>query len=257
MIYNIKQRDIFRNLPYWEWTRQNRLRNPLIRQFRARLKKYFFDLGDQLYEDYKYTSTLLMDITVNNYWKMLQNIFRVQYYIIAHAFKNYALDRVQNVKDFDSEFDRKLALYIEENVATWVGEINETTRKRITAVINDSYASGLSVDETGTALRNAIIGMGVMRANLISRTETHRTASWANETVAENMQIRGTVKAWIAVQDARTRVTHSIASGQQIPLEQKFVVGGDRLKFPGDPTGSPEETINCRCSVIYTTPDYL
>ena len=164
---------------------------------------------------------------------------------------------MQNVKDFDSDFDRKLNLYIEENIGTLVTDINETTRKRIVDAINTGYNNGLSDAETGTLLRNTIIGFGVARANLIARTETHRTASWANETTAENMNIAGTKKEWIAIQDARTRVTHSIASGQQIPLDQKFVVGGDRLKYPGDPSGSPGETINCRCSVIYTTPDFL
>ncbi len=49
--------------------------------------------------------------------------------LFANAFKNYALDRMQNVKDFDSDFDRKLNLYIEENIGTLVTDINETTRK--------------------------------------------------------------------------------------------------------------------------------
>ncbi len=47
-----------------------------------------------------------------------------------------------------------------------------------------------------------------------------------------------------------------IASGQKVPLEENFVIGGDRLKYPGDPKGSPAETINCRCAVIYRTPDF-
>ena len=59
----------------------------------------------------------LIDLDLNRKKTILQNIARVQYTIIANAFKNYALDRMQNVKDFDSEFDRKLILYIEENVA--------------------------------------------------------------------------------------------------------------------------------------------
>ena len=49
--------------------------------------------------------------------------------------------------------------------------------------------------QTGVALRNTVIGMGVYRANLISRTEVHRVASFANEAVAENMKIDGTLKS--------------------------------------------------------------
>jgi hypothetical protein len=38
--------------------------------------------------------------------------------------------------------------------------------------------------------------------------------------------------------------------GQTVGLEEYFDVGGDQLAYPGDPDGSPEETINCRCTVI-------
>ena len=240
-----------------EWYRQNRLREPFIKNFNSVMTNYYRNLANEINETWKTGSYFLISLDMNRNQKTLQNLFRVQYTVIANAFKNYALDRMQNVKDFDSDFDRKLNLYIEENIGTLVTDINETTRKRIVDAINSGYNSGLSDAETGNLLRNTIIGFGVARANLIARTETHRTASWANETVAENMNIAGTQKEWIAIQDARTRVNHSIASGQRIPLDQKFVVGGERLKFPGDPVGSPGETINCRCSVIYTTPDFL
>ena len=102
-----------------------------------------------------------------------------------------------------------------------------------------------------------LIGFGLWRATLIARTEVHRTASWANEQTAMQMNIAGTIKEWVAVQDDRTRITHAVADGQRQNIEGKFQVGGDLLKYPGDPIGSPEETINCRCVVTYTTPDYF
>jgi len=102
-----------------------------------------------------------------------------------------------------------------------------------------------------------ILAMGVYRSNLISRTETHRIASFANEQVAINMNIRGTEKEWVAILDERTRIAHSYAAGQKVPLEQSFIVGGEKLKYPGDPAGSAGNTINCRCAVIYRTPDFI
>ena len=92
---------------------------------------------------------------------------------------------------------------------------------------------------------------------MIARTEVHRTASFANEIAAESMGIAGTKKEWVAVRDARTRVAHLVASGQKVGLEEPFIVGGEQLKYPGDPAGSPGNTINCRCVSIYTTPDFL
>ena len=259
MFLSQKQVNLFgvKNVAEREWHRQNRLREPFIKQWELRLKSYYRNLSKEIFDTWQTGSFFLISLDMNKNKTILQNIARVQYTIIANAFKNYALDRMQNVKDFDSEFDRKLNQYIEDNVGTLITDINETTRLRIQNVINNSFNEGLSTEQTGNALRNTILGFGAYRANLIARTETHRTASWANETVAENMNISGTQKEWIAIQDARTRTTHSIASGQRIPLDQKFVVGGERLKYPGDPAGSPGETINCRCSVIYTTPDFL
>ena len=109
-----------------------------------------------------------------------------------------------------------------------------------------------------TALVSVVAALSYpLITNLIARTEVHRTASFANEIVAESMGIAGTRKEWVSVNDGRTRISHALASGQQVGLEEPFIVGGDRLNYPGDPAGSPGETINCRCVSIYTTPDFL
>jgi len=257
MIYNARQLKIFKNVKRREWTRQNRLREPYIKQFTGRLKNYFNNLGNGLAEDFSFGSTIMLEIRQNNSFNELINIFKIQYRIVANAFKNEMLNREQNVKDFESDFELELERYIDDNIATLVVGINDGTRAKIQNVINNSFGTGQSINSTGNELRNAIIGMGVLRANLIARTEVHRTASFANEMVAENMGIAGTRKEWVAVADGRTRATHIQATGQQVGLEEPFIVGGDRLKYPGDPAGSPGETINCRCVSIYTTPDFL
>ena len=256
MIYNQRQLKIFKDVRKRTWLAQNRLREPYIKQFRNVLKNFFNNMGKKVKIAYSNRSLIELDIELRKQNDQLKKIFRVQYMTIASAFRNYALGRFF-VKDFDDEFNDRLEEFIDVNTATWITEIDETTRKKIAKSIDRSYNDGLSTEATGTALRNFLIGMGIYRANLISRTETHRVASFANEAVAESMNIKGTVKEWVAIQDARTRITHSIASRQRVPLEGRFVVGGDLLKYPGDPMGSAGETINCRCAVIYTTPDFL
>ena len=34
-------------------------------------------------------------------------------------------------------------------------------------------------------------------------------------------------------------------------MDEKFQVGDDVLAYPGDPSGSPEEVINCRCAISH------
>ena len=240
-----------------EWERQNRLRIPFERNLTSLLKNYFNKLGESSVIAFEKGNDVYFQNNLDDSFKKLQNIFRIQYNVIARAFKNNALNRTQNVKDFDTEFEIALAQYINGNVATLVTEINETTRQAIQNDILFATQNNLDLPNTSNRIRNTLIGFGLWRASLIARTEVHRTASWANEQTALQMNIAGTVKEWVAVQDERTRITHAFADGQTIDINSKFVVGGVPLKYPGDPAGGPEETINCRCVVVYTTPDYL
>lgn len=52
-------------------------------------------------------------------------------------------------------------------------------------------------------------------------------------------------KVWLATLDARTRETHQDADGQAVKPDEDFVVGGEKLAYPGDPSADPAETYNC------------
>jgi uncharacterized protein with gpF-like domain len=43
---------------------------------------------------------------------------------------------------------------------------------------------------------------------------------------------------------------HLAADGQVQDIDEPFDVGGEQLMYPGDPAGSPGNTINCRCTVL-------
>lgn len=90
------------------------------------------------------------------------------------------------------------------------------------------------------------------RARTIAQTETTRARN-AGTMAAGTEQARVTgrilTKTWRAHHDERTRTSHWDASGQTQPFYAPFLVGGEYLMFPGDPTGSPETVINCRCDM--------
>lgn len=122
--------------------------------------------------------------------------------------------------------------------------ISETTIKQIDEVLKQALDNGWGVDETVAHLEDS--DLTSYRARMIVRTETVRATNFA-QTVAADQSPFETEKRWIAIEDNRTRVSHSHAGvdGEQIDLQDKYSNG---LMFPGDPNGSGSETINCRCT---------
>lgn len=88
----------------------------------------------------------------------------------------------------------------------------------------------------------------------IARTETTRVENSARIDVGKKGEKLGfkMLKEWVATSDDRTRDAHAAADGQRVPLDEPFIVGGEKLMYPGDFSlgASPSNTINCRCTVI-------
>jgi hypothetical protein len=95
------------------------------------------------------------------------------------------------------------------------------------------------------------------RATVIARTETigalNAGRTDAFHAVAEETGGRFEM-VWLATLGTRTRPSHRRADGQRVPLGSPFIVGGFPLMFPGDPTGPPQEVIQCRCSALLVEP---
>jgi hypothetical protein len=36
-----------------------------------------------------------------------------------------------------------------------------------------------------------------------------------------------------------------------VPIDEPFIVSGEELMYPGDPSGSAGNVINCRCAIGY------
>lgn len=58
-------------------------------------------------------------------------------------------------------------------------------------------------------------------------------------------------RIWVTVGDDKTRAAHRLADGQEVGADEPFRVDGEELFLPSDPSGSPENTFNCRCFVKY------
>lgn len=80
------------------------------------------------------------------------------------------------------------------------------------------------------------------RSMTISRTE----CGIAQMNVQNETYVRNGVKKkrWLAIIDANTRDSHIAMDGKVVDIDEPFPNG---LMYPLDPTGPPEEIINCRC----------
>lgn len=87
-------------------------------------------------------------------------------------------------------------------------------------------------------------------------TSTLNAAANAAALQAQRELGRGMSFTWVAIMDTRTRPAHALANGQTRPVGESFTVDGEDLRFPGDPEGSPDNIIGCRCRLFltFTTP---
>ena len=94
-----------------------------------------------------------------------------------------------------------------------------------------------------------------VRAETIARTEALQTlhigqhASYQQAIDQGLVQPDEIIRVWESSGDGRTRESHDEMNGQEVSWDEPFKTpSGVFLMFPGDPSGPPEEIINCRCN---------
>lgn len=172
----------------------------------------------------------------------------------ARVFIAITLEQVRGGQKADGPSDiagQRTLDWIRRNAARFVQGVLDRTKSRIRKIVLAGDEEGVGTLEIARNIREAIGGsMGRRRAETIARTETHTAASYGSQQAAEESGV-DLVKEWAAAEDSRTRPDHMDADGQVVAMDEPFIVGGEALDFPGDPMGSPEQTINCRCTVLY------
>tara|TARA_R110000868_G_scaffold58371_1_gene180246 strand:- start:419 stop:1333 length:915 start_codon:yes stop_codon:yes gene_type:complete len=96
------------------------------------------------------------------------------------------------------------------------------------------------------------------RAELIASVVVGSGESWSRE--QEMLLIAGALtllgkqvfKTWQGILDGRIRLSHFAATGQKVPVNQDFIVGGYQASRPRDPRLPMSEVANCRCVVSYS-----
>jgi SPP1 gp7 family putative phage head morphogenesis protein len=127
-------------------------------------------------------------------------------------------------------------------------EIIQVTRKDVYDQLLEGIQNGEGIPELANRMKTLFEETYKNRSETIARTETISATNYAGLEAAKQVGI--TKKQWLTALDERTREWHAEADGQTVGIDEPFIVMGEKLMYPGDKNGSPENIINCRCSII-------
>lgn len=134
--------------------------------------------------------------------------------------------------------------------------VTATTYEGVKDALVAGLAEGEGIPELAARIRHLFEQTYAGRAVTVARTEVISAYNGAGRTVA--LGYGSDVVAgmeWVATRDGRTRPAHVDASGQRVPITGEFMVGGERLAYPGDPNGSAGNVVQCRCTAVFLPPD--
>lgn len=126
--------------------------------------------------------------------------------------------------------------------------ITQTTKDQILEVLSKGEQEGWGIDEMASRLKSP--DLTLYRAQRIARTETAKAAFVGRKIAVQDIGFEMN-KEWISAHDNRVRDAHREADGTIIPEDEQFTVDDELLDGPGDPSGSPENIINCRCTLAF------
>lgn len=135
--------------------------------------------------------------------------------------------------------------WVKEFGAEQVKGINGVTKSNIQRVIDESIEAGDGIPETARRIKEVFATAKTSRARTIARTETHNSVGVGTFETYKEAGVEK--KEWLATDDGRTRESHADINREVVDINGVFSNG---LEFPGDPSGPPEEIINCRCTLL-------
>lgn len=176
--------------------------------------------------------------------------------------KNMLKGKAETEEDkiYNSVFQTKLTQYLNDTKKEAIRKITNTTQEALRKVINDvldqADTEGWGIDKITSNLykqaKQNLIGNGYARSRAIAQTEVISASNKASEFAAQSTGYEY-LKFWSTSGLPNIRPTHIEAeqySNQRDGLKpnETFPNG---LLYPGDPNGSAEEIINCRCTIMH------
>lgn len=158
--------------------------------------------------------------------------------------------------------------------ADLISGMSNDTKIRITTQLNNAILGKETPFETAKKIdkeifKTKVAGGAPWKAEQIVRTEVNRVYSIASQARMEQAakSVPGLGKQWFTAQNERVRgsagdrakhgirrtpagviVDHTAAHGQIVLVNEPFIVSGENLMFPRDPSASAVNVISCVCT---------
>ncbi len=136
--------------------------------------------------------------------------------------------------------------YLSEYGVARYDAIVDRTRRALTETVADGVRHNETMDELRARIVDSFGSMADARATNIATTETTRLWGSSGEAFREVFEIPK--KTWVA-SFVNTRDTHAAADGLTIDADDYFIIGKDRMLFPGDGKLA-EENCMCNCAAV-------
>lgn len=157
--------------------------------------------------------------------------------------------------DLEAEWAQALILARSNQLA---GQVTDTTYRAIQETLAAGVAEGEDIPKLAERVRHVFDVASSQRATVIARTEVISAFNGSANLSAQQLPadvVGG--REWIATRDGRVRAEHAAADGQVVDMRSPFSVAGEALEYPGDPNGSADNTVQCRCTVAFLTPEEM
>jgi len=140
---------------------------------------------------------------------------------------------------------------LEEMILESGTKIAKTTLTKIERMMEKALKENWTAEEFTQNIFERLDGLALSRSRKIANTEMGKVENWGQLEGYKQSELVER-KGWLSAFLPTTRDTHAEAdayySDNPIPLDQAFEVGGELLQYPGDPSGSPENVIECKCA---------
>lgn len=148
--------------------------------------------------------------------------------------------------DWDFLVTATMTAWLSTKVDFFTRQINETTFDILRRELKESLDKGESRKELMDRVKNKYKDFSETRIDTIARTEVHAVTQYGTFQGYQQASLATKVWVWAPGLKGGVRENHVAMDGQEVPINTTFSNG---LMFPGDPVGSPSETVNCQCFI--------